>query len=90
MANTTRLRKSAIGTFYIYFVFLICFFPLILTVVVSMVVEARFVTNLLFFYAMTLAFFNSSLNPLIYCWKMRHIRHAIMDVLQNLFIVSQN
>ena len=34
MANTTRLRKSAIGTFYIYFVFLICFLPLILAVVV--------------------------------------------------------
>ena len=22
-----------------------------------------------------------SLNPLIYCWKMRHIRHAVVDIL---------
>lgn len=25
------------------------------------------------YYVLTLVFYNSSLNPLIYCWKMRHV-----------------
>ena len=31
----------------------------------------------------TLIFLGSSLNPVIYCWKMRHIRDAIIDILRN-------
>ena len=27
---------------------------------------------------------NSSLNPLIYSWKMRHVFHAIMEILRNI------
>ena len=33
--------------------------------------------------SITLLFLNSSLNPVIYYWKMRHIRHAVMDILRN-------
>lgn len=28
------------------------------------------------YYVLTLVFYNSSLNPLIYCWKMRHVGNA--------------
>ena len=35
-------------------------------------------------YGLTLMFLNSSLNPLIYSWKMRHIRRAILTILQNI------
>ena len=36
-------------------------------------------------YTLTLLFLNSSLNPLIYCWKMRHIRYAIKSILREIF-----
>ena len=32
----------------------------------------------------TIMLLNSSLNPVIYCWRMRHIRHAIMDIGRNI------
>ena len=32
-----------------------------------------------------LIFLSSSLNPVIYCWRMRHIRRGIIDVLWKLF-----
>ena len=35
-------------------------------------------------YGLTLMFLHSSLNPLIYSWKMRHIRRAILTILQNI------
>ena len=28
---------------------------------------------------------NSTLNPLIYCWKMKHIQHTIVGTLRNIF-----
>ncbi len=39
---------------------------------------------------MTLAYLNSSLNPVIYCWKMRNIHHAIIDILRNISTGSKN
>ena len=33
----------------------------------------------------TLVFVNSCLNPLIYCWKLRHIRRTIRMTLRNVF-----
>ena len=35
----------------------------------------------------TLTFFNSLLNPVIYGWRMRQIRHAIMDSLQRYTLI---
>ena len=50
--------------------------------------QSSALTDLLL-YAGTLTFLNWSLNPVIYCWKMRHIRHAIIDTLRHIF-PSQN
>ncbi|CAH3108688.1 unnamed protein product, partial [Porites lobata] len=39
----------------------------------------------LLYYSTTLVYLNSSLNPLVYCWKMRNIRQAVISVLRNIF-----
>ena len=87
MLNATRMRKVAVGTFYVYLVFLICYLPCICIHVVSLLSSDSLIGHV-HFYTATLLFFNSSLNPLIYCWKMKHIRHAIMGILRNIFSSS--
>ena len=84
IANAARERKAAVGTFYVYLVFLICYLPN--TCFLIIVRSARPSTMLLQFgrYTVTLLLLNSSLNPLIYSWKMRHVRHAIMEILRNI------
>ena len=84
MANFARVIKSAVGLFYVYLVFLFSYMPFIIC-------QAAFTVNgpgtslkRLFTFSLTLIYLNSSLNPVIYCWKMRHIRHAIMDILRNM------
>ena len=67
--NLTVLIKSTVGIFYVYLVFLICYLPYLICMAVI---------------PLTLMYLNSSLNPVIYCWKMRHVRHAIMDILQKM------
>ena len=84
IANAARERKAAVGTFYLYLVFLICYLPY--TCFLIIFISAGPSTMLIQFlrYANTLVFLNSSLNPLIYSWKMRHVRHAIMEILRNI------
>ena len=55
---------------------------LIVIYVASMISGSSVATKNLTFYGMSLIFLNSSLNPLIYCWKMRHIRSAVMNILR--------
>ena len=84
MTNAARERKAAVGTFYVYLVFLICYLPTTCFWIIHR--SAGLSTMLLQFgvYADTVMYLNSSLNPLIYSWKMRHVRHAVMEILRNI------
>ena len=85
MVNNARLRKTAIGTLYVYLVFLTCYLPAFCIHVNLTFRDQSTLLWHLVWYAVTLVYLNSCLNPLIYCWKMRHIRHAVIDVLRNIF-----
>ena len=83
-ANFARLKKSAVGVFYVYIVFSICYLPRFIIFPVHEFHGPSLIISKSLLYTRTLMLLNSSLNPVIYCWKMRHIRHAIMDVLRNI------
>ena len=86
--NLTVLIKSTVGIFYVYLVLLICYLPFIICVVVIQIYGSSIALKKLLLYSLTLIFLNSSLNPVIYCWKMRHIRHAIIDILRKMSWIS--
>lgn len=84
-ANAANLRKSATGTFYLYLVFVACYVPrMCIMTIISSAGESTALLIHLRLYTFTLVFLNSSLNPLIYCWKMRHVGKAIIAILRNL------
>ena len=84
-ANAAKLKKSATSTFYLYLVFVACYVPrMCIMSIISSAGESTALMRHLRLYTFTLVFLNSSLNPLIYCWKMRHIGKAIMVILRNL------
>ena len=85
MANYARLVKLALGTFYVYLVFLLCYLPLTCVRIVLIISRFNTTTWHILHYSWTMVFLNSSLNPLIYCWKMRHIRRAVINIMQNIF-----
>ena len=84
-ANAAKLKKSATSTFYLYLVFVACYVPrMCIMSIISSAGESTASLIHLLHYTFTLVFLNSSLNPLIYCWKMRHVGKAIMVILRNL------
>ena len=83
MKNAVRLRKTALATFYIYFLFLACYVPMFCVNLAELLCDETALIQHLRYYVFTLMLSNSSLNPLIYSWKMRHIRHAVIDILRS-------
>ena len=82
--NFILLIKSIVGIFYAYLVFLICYLPYFICMAVIRICGSSIVLKKLYLFSLTLMYLNSSLNPVIYCWKMRHIQHAIMDILRKM------
>ena len=89
ITRTTRRFKSAIGTFYIYLAFLACYLPHNCTYLARLILGSYDNLGLvrhLMLYTLTLTWLNSSLNRLIYTWKMKPVRLAIRNTLQNILI----
>ena len=81
-----RKKKSAVALLYVYLVFIVCYLPSICRLFITAAIpEPRIDVKHLSFYTLTLMFLNSTLNPLIYCWKMKRIQHTIVGTLRNLF-----
>ena len=85
LANAARQRKSAVGVFYVYLVFLLCYLPKICSFAVIIFSDFSPGVQVLSSFSTTLLFLNSSVNPVIYCWKMRHIRRTVLDIVRDIF-----
>ena len=79
-ATFERQKPSVRSAFYIYLLLLACYLPKIFTKF-AMKSEKIIVEIILHQYTITFVFANSCLNPLIYCWKLRHIRRTIRMIL---------
>ena len=81
-----RKRRSSMASLYVYLVFIVCYLPNIcVLIIIANISEPTIDLQHLQFYTLTLLFVNSTLNPLIYCWKMKGIQHTIVGTLRNLF-----
>ena len=69
-----RLTKTALNTFLVYILLLCCYLPY------SFVTLYGGVSPILYFTTVTLVFLNSSLNPLLYCWRDHEIRKAVKQL----------
>ena len=87
MANILRLRKFAIASVYFHLVFSDVLFANIFTsfAVAFTSYPLSIKLKALHGCSLTLLYLNSSINPLIYCWKMKHIRHTVISFLRNIF-----
>ena len=84
--SVQRNRKSAMASLYVYLVFIVCYLPSIFVLItIATISEPRNDLQHLNFYTLTLVFLNSTLNPLIYCWKLKQIRKTVTGKLRDVF-----
>ena len=83
LAAVERLKKSAVSIFYVHCLFLLCYEPY-LSAVISLFVKGKRMP-VLFNVTVTIVYINSTLNPLLYFWRLREIRKAVKQTLLRLF-----
>ena len=81
--NTGRLissRKSAINTFIFYIFMLLCYSPTLVLMLVR-IHRPDLREPLAWDFARSILFMNSSINPILFCWRLRELRKAVYKVL---------
>ena len=73
--SVKRFKNSAINTFLVFILILCCYMPY--SVCVSMLFASASISQNAYSTTVTLIYLNSSLNPLLYCWRDREIRTAM-------------
>lgn len=79
----SRSTKSAMNTFYVCFILFLCFFPYFSTACVIQLTGSSLTKYIVLQYTGTITFLNSSLNPLVYFWRIGEIRVAIKNTLKS-------
>ena len=85
--NSNRERKSASSAFLVYIVFLACFLPNFCCIMLLTSNRSKVSFILANHISGFLVLLNSSLNPLIYCWRYREIRQIVKNSLKKLIFI---
>ena len=84
-------EKSSHGALLIYLLFWFCYLPhFVLSIVRQIYSSDNIIINGLFAFSETLVLLNSSINPVIYCWKMTPIRRTIVSSIRNIYANSNS
>ena len=86
-SNIARYRKTVSTAFCVQLTMVICYLPY--GIVVAMVRHSPSL-NIAVRLAITLVFLNSSLNPILYCWKIRGVKLAVKDIIKQLCSINVN
>ena len=79
--NMARYRKAASSALWVQVTIVVCYLPYFVAVVLTPHGELTFPNYLARQFGITILFLNSSLNPLLYCWKIKEVRQAVKETL---------
>ena len=80
--NVVRLKKGAMNTFVFYICMVICYFPNAVLLAMFGTIYKDWKTEWTF--ATTIAFMNSAINPILYCWRLRELRTVLLKTIRQL------
>ena len=82
--NVLKCRKSAVTVLYVYGLFLTFYLPFSATLFAEALFGYTIKVKIAYDYTTTVVFINSCLNPFVYCWRIKEIRHAVKNTLKKL------
>lgn len=83
--NIARYKKAASSALWLQFVLVACYLPYGVVVAMWAHTGLPSVVFLVAQCAITLVYLNSSLNPLIYCWKIKELRQVVKQTVREFF-----
>ena len=82
--NMKKYKKSAITTLYILALFVGSNTPILVAMVIRVFTGYSASVKLAYELGATVVYASSSLNPILYCWRLRDIRQAVLNTLRKL------
>ena len=73
--RAVRMTRSAVNTFIFYVAMILCYFPIFISLSLSSISYENW--SKVWHLADTVAFLNSAINPILYCWRLRELRKAV-------------
>lgn len=83
--NIPVYKQSVKNMFLIYCVILICYLPYFLALMLLFSVGLGSSTFLVLSLSYVIISLNSSLNPFVYCWRIREIRRQVLSILSGIY-----
>ena len=81
--NMARYRKAVSTALWLKFTLVACYLPSVVLLTVFIHAKPSLSAFLARSYALTLVFLNSTLNPILYCWKMGEVRQAVKNTIRH-------
>ena len=79
--------KSAL---FVYFVFLVCYLPFLPSVILYLINTSEISFLIAKCASLFLIYLNSSLNPIVYCWRYREIRQIVKSTMKKILRLDEN
>ena len=82
--NIARYRKAVYSALWVQVTLVVCYLPF---AVVAALTPQRGMPLSIYLarqYTGTVVYLNSTLNPLLYCWRIREVRQAVKETLRGL------
>ncbi len=81
--NIARYKKTVSSIMWVQLAFVACYVPW--GIVAALYPKQSAKEHAPLFAATTLVFLNSSLNPILYCWKIREVKQAVKGTIRQLY-----
>ena len=86
--NIARYRKAVYSALWVQGTIVFCYLPYNIAVVLTSQRGMPLSIYRAINFTVSMVLLNSSLNPLLYCWKIREVRQAVIETLRQLFCRS--
>ena len=80
--NVARYKKAVFTALWFKFVLVACYLPFVVSLNMLFHVRLSSSLSLAWIYSSTLVYLSSSLNPILYCWKIDEVRQAVKDIVR--------
>ena len=80
--NIARYRKAVSSVLWVQVTVVVCYLPYGIMEAVTFQEDVSLPVYIASEYTSALVYLNSSLNPLLYCWKIREVRQAVKNTLR--------
>ena len=90
--SMVKFKKSVSAVLWVHVVLVACYTPftvLNLRLSLSSDMNANSTSIIGKFFSITLVYFNSSLNPIVYCWRVTEVREIVKNMLTKFSCMSR-